>query len=84
MVGGCCSPGASERSAAAASSPVVGGCGPAVLGGASADGATYALKTISPVHCPPVRTVSDAVDVALPSTTVALIDTIWSSGSGAS
>ena len=50
----------------------------------SSAGSPYALKTVSPVHCPPVRTVSDTVDTPLPSTATALIDIIGSLGKGAS
>ena len=44
----------------------------------------YCAKTASPVHSPPVRTDSVAIDTALPSASTAWIDSSGSSGSGAS
>ena len=58
-------------------------CRPHLGGGAN--GAPCAPNTTSPAHCPPVRTVSDAIDNVLPSAAVALIGSIWpSSGRDAS
>ena len=44
----------------------------------------YRSNTASPVHWPPVRTASVAIDTSLPSASTTRIDSIGSPGNGAS